>query len=742
MKIRYLATGLFLTATLICVANAAFWRFEDGKAGEAADAVMSTGASAELTGTAGVYRKGKPPLYDTEVAHAQLWDTTSAAPLVSANAMSLRFRATEDASGGAPVGGEVVLSGDAAAVCPESFTIEAFIRIDSHVPRHALIASKRRNGQSGATWSLSLSPSGALHLRFDTQQGEGDEQVGQFNQGFGGSQVPDDGTWHHVALTYDGQNRQTGLYLDYRRCGGGTVAAPLVYDDSDFVIGRGLNAWLDEVRLTPEVLHEEQFLRPTRFYSDMKPKKAPSIPLLDQTHTRVQTSLEPDLRRIGTLIPKSLDEIETSRWSLGCETLDRDLADWDAYKPYLRPLGIRRIRLQGGWGRTEKEKGVYDFAWLDRVVDEAHELGLEVCMETSYGNRIYQPGAGLGPGGTMPQGEETLAAWDRWVEAMVKRYEPRGVKIWTMYNEPHPGKGYTLEGIADFNIRTAEVIKRVDPEAKIGGVVCAGINVAMIETFLKRTHELGKTELFNWVIYHAYSGNPDSLNDRVERVKELIRQYAPHIEPWQGEAGCASEEVQYALSGINWTELSQAKWNARRMLSDLGHDAISAVFTISDLSYHKDFISRYGLLKTNPDNSLIKVKTAYYVVQNVVDIFNDSLQRLPDFEMEIECEKPLTSYAYCDKETGLSVVTFWDGSEIPTNHTCEVVEATLSLTDAKLNEPVWVDMLTGNVYQIAPEQITVEGNTTRLQGIPAYDAPAVITDKSLLKIEPAREKRK
>ena len=41
---------------------------------------------------------------------------------------------------------------------------------------------------------------------------------------------------------------------------------------------------------------------------------------------------------------------------------------------------------------------------------------------------------------SLPEGEETLAAWDRWVEAMVRRYAPKGVKEWMMYNEPNLNK--------------------------------------------------------------------------------------------------------------------------------------------------------------------------------------------------------------------------------------------------------------------------------------------------------------
>jgi hypothetical protein len=485
-----------------------------------------------------------------------------------------------------------------------------------------------------------------------------------FNQSIGSTGSITDGEWHHVALTFGHATRSATIYVDYERCGGGVTTGPLVYDDSVLVFGRGLDGWLDEVRITPEVLHPEQFLRTTRYFSELKKQKSHPT-FLDQTHTRVQSALKPDLKRIGTLIPKSVDEIETSMWSLGCETLDRDLANWDAYKGYLQPLGIKRIRLQGGWNRTEKKKGEYDFAWLDRIVDDAIARGLEVCLETSYNNRLYEPRGATGPGGQLPAGEETLAAWDRWVEATARRYSAKGVKEWMMYNEPNLNKKNTLEQIVANNIRTAAIIKRVDPDARIGAFVLAGLNLKMLEDLLTEVNAQGKTELFHWAIYHGYSGNPDRLNASMVELNAMLKRVAPNIRPWQGEAGCASEEVQYALSGIDWTEYSHAKWNARRMLCDIGHDVESSVFTISDLSYHKDFISRYGLLKTNPDNSIIKVKTAYYTVQSVVSVFNDALARVPDYELTIAgTDEDLTWFAFRDKQSGLDVVTLWDGTEM------------------------------------------------------------------------------
>lgn len=691
-------------------------------------------------GKPGVFQKGAPPTFNSDTPSSNIWNGATLSLANPSNKSSLRF-VTDGVTGtGSPVGGEVTVPGAEAKAKPASLTMEAFVKMKRQMTRHALIASKRRNGQTGASWSLSIDPQGHVRARFDTQPGA-DSKCGEgFNQSFGSTGSVADGAWHHVALTFDNAMHTAVIYVDYVRCGGGVTKGPMVYDDGALVFGRGLDGWLDEVRLSAEVLHPEQFLRTSRFFTDMK-LRVPTVAMLDQTPTRVQTALKLDWQKIGTLKPKSVGEIKTSMWSLGCETLDRNLADWDAYKAYLEPLGIRHIRLQGGWGRTEKAKGVYDFAWLDRIVDDAHARGLVVCLETSYGNRLYNPKAALGPGGVLPEGDETLAAWDKWVEAMARRYTAKGVGDWMMYNEPNLVKSNTIEKTTAFNIRTAQIIKRVNLKARIGGLVSAGASPDFIEGFVHGLKGQGKLGLFEWVIYHHYSANPDATYDRVEKLQELIRKHAPKLRLWQGEAGCASEEVQFALSGVDWTELSQAKWNARRMLGDLARDIRSSVFTISDLSYHKDFISRYGLLKTDSNNAIIKVKTAYYVTQNVVSVFNDALERVPNAAVTVGCEKKLTTHAFRDKATGMSLITLWDGTGIPSSE-CTTFKAQLTVRSAKFKEPVWLDLITGNIYEIPAKQVVTDGDATVFKDVFAYDGPTVITDKGLLEFEPARLKKK
>ena len=69
---------------------------------------------------------------------------------------------------------------------------------------------------------------------------------------------------------------------------------------------------------------------------------------IDTAKDRVKTDTKIALPYLGTVKARSTCEIESSNWLLGCETLDRDFADYDQYKEYIAPLGIKRLRMQAG----------------------------------------------------------------------------------------------------------------------------------------------------------------------------------------------------------------------------------------------------------------------------------------------------------------------------------------------------------------------------------------------------------
>jgi GH35 family endo-1,4-beta-xylanase len=174
---------------------------------------------------------------------------------------------------------------------------------------------------------------------------------------------------------------------------------------------------------------------------------------IDTSINRVKTDFKVDFKRIGTLKPKSTNEIKSSNWIIGCETLDRNFTDYEQYKEYLVPLGIKRLRMQAGWAKTEKTKGVYDWDWMDKIINDAVSRGLEPWLETGYGNTIYEGGGGINLSAGIPSSNEALRAWDKWVAALVYRYKDN-VYEWEVWNEPNFGDNEinTPEKVADLNI--------------------------------------------------------------------------------------------------------------------------------------------------------------------------------------------------------------------------------------------------------------------------------------------------
>jgi len=454
-------------------------------------------------------------------------------------------------------------------------------------------------------------------------------------------------------------------------------------------------------------------------------------PALDVSPDRARTDIKPGFERVGTICPRGANGIAGSNWTLGCETLDRDFAIYDEYKEYLVPLGIKTIRLQGGWAKTEKARGVYDFAWLDTLVDDAHGRGLNIILETDYGNPLYKGGGGADLAGGFPTSEEGLAAWDRWVEAMATHYKGK-VQDWAMWNEPDINKAHKPEHIAAFDIRTAQIIKRLIPDARIAGLSLASSSPKLLDSCLKALADQGKVDLFHWFIYHGYEFNPDKSYQNVEKLKEILARYSATARMRQGENGCPSETAKkFALSNHPWTEVSQAKWDLRRMLGDLGHDVESAVFTICDFNHTGREINRKGLLHAMPDKKVDKIKLAYYAVQNTVAVFDNSLVRITNDVASVECAQKTACFLYENPSTKQQILTVWECSGVPSN-TFETVSAQITVKACTIKEPVWVDLVSGGVYAIAPDHVTRDGSTMVFKKIPVYDAPVLVAEKALV----------
>ena len=480
-----------------------------------------------------------------------------------------------------------------------------------------------------------------------------------------------------------------------------------------------------------------------------------SLPASD----RAKTELTVQMPRIGTVKPRNVTDITASNWLIGCETLDRDMADYEQYKDYLAPLGIKRIRLQAGWAKTEKVKaggrpGQYDWAWLDRIINDATARGLQPWVETSYGNPIYPGGGGINLSAGLPTSPEALAAWDRWVEALVRRYRAK-VTEWEVWNEPNFGDNTinTPAMVADLNIRTADIIKRVQPDARISGLSLGHIDLDYADAFFKILHQKGKMSLFDNMTYHDYVYNPDANYGHVAELRRVLDRYAPTVKLRQGENGAPSfgGGGRGALGDYDWTEVSQAKWNVRRMLGNLGHDIECSILGIIDMNYGMagSPITRLnvkGIIQSDSSRRAVRPKPAYYAMQHVAAIFDNSLRRITSLKPTFNAKAPtapgevkyskstdrsMAVYGYEHKESKKQLFTLWMDEAIPaeSNRTRDI---NLTLLNTNMDQPVYVDILSGAVYDIPAGQWKKEGSNITFQKIPVYDAPILIADKSLI----------
>ena len=52
-----------------------------------------------------------------------------------------------------------------------------------------------------------------------------------------------------------------------------------------------------------------------------------------------------------------------------------------------------------------------------------------------------------------------------------------------------------------------------------------------------------------------------------------------------------------------------------------------------------------------------------------------------------------------------------------------------------MKEPVWVDLLTGRVYEVPAENVLASASGTVYVDVPCYDSPAVLTERRVLSIQ-------
>ena len=437
----------------------------------------------------------------------------------------------------------------------------------------------------------------------------------------------------------------------------------------------------------------------------------------------------PPLECVGTVKVFPSGKIAAERWSVGYECVDRGYARYSESGAYISQLGVSRARIQSGWARTEQKKGKYDYAWLDEVVDGIVSQNVTPWMCLGYGNPIYSSEVTLGA--KIFTDEPTMKAWEKYVETTVARYKGK-VGLWEVWNEPNQKVNKDNPSTyTNLLVRTCEAIKRVDPEARIAAFALASVDARYLSHVLNDLRQMGKTDLFSHVSLHKYYENPDDCDYDFMALRKIIHDFNPEIIVFQGESGCPSKlEWTHALKHIQFDEYIQAKTVLRRMCCDFAIGQACSVFTLTDLVY-PDMQQSFGLLRTGLDFKVKYKKPSFYAVRNLVNLLPDNIQ---PFEVEYTSntarEMKVTGLKDGDKVVG---VMYYFSDNAPVS-SLDWDSVTMTLKNLKIKNPVFVEPITGKVFNLNLYHYSPNSPDTKYTNIPVWDSPVMIMDKESLNL--------
>jgi hypothetical protein len=427
------------------------------------------------------------------------------------------------------------------------------------------------------------------------------------------------------------------------------------------------------------------------------------------------------LAPLGTLKTRPSAAVTSSPLSVGYETLDRQLFEPAKTFELAAQLGVKWARCQTGWARCEKAKGVYDFAWLDEVVDGLLKIGIRPWFNLGYGNPLYTPQADATAVGWVPVFDEAaMAAWKAFTAAAADHFKGR-VTHWEIWNEPNI-TGFWKPGQPDAQsyvrlvAQTAPILRERVPGAVLIGGAFAGIPMGYYEACLKA----GLGQHVDKISYHPYRPSPEKgYADELAKMRALLKDYgAEHVRLWQGENGCPSKKGSSgALSQQEWNEARQAKWVARRVLSDLKNEVeLSSYFLIVDLVGYRGKTNFKGLLRGEDYSA----KPAYYAYRNLCALFDAETRRTRmGFKLE-GVEKGATCAAGFTRK-GQPLVAYWALEELVQDVPAKKVRIVLEEAAVKqMARPALLDPLSGQVYAAGS-----------FDGLPLADYPLLLADASV-----------
>lgn len=467
------------------------------------------------------------------------------------------------------------------------------------------------------------------------------------------------------------------------------------------------------------------------------------------------------LKRIGNVKPKHSSEIKNSKIGIGFEKLDRDAFDPEKAYDKIANIGVKWVRIQSGWAKTEKQKGIYDFSWLDKIVDNLIDRGMKPWICLCYGNGLYNDDANrfFGAVGVPPIfNEEQKNAWANYVKNLVLRYKGK-ITHYEVWNEPddiHCWKhGVNPRELGFFTAETGRIIHDADPSATVIGLVQTHPDIKFMSDAFEGT---GMADNIDAISFHEYVIFETSVPERVESMIAVADRYKKGIKIIQGESGSQSRfGGNGAFNAMLWSENAQMKQLARHLMIDLSVDVeFSSYFscidmmealsgTVDNKSSYQDY-GYFGVLRADFDSEGFAIgsyseKPSYYALQTISSVFSEDIQvkkapvlfkpKFFDGYCSNDCSRNQVVSAYFERTNKQQCFVFWKPTNILTTDFCGSVSFQLC---TEYNDFYLVDLCKGDVYELSEDMFKKENKCAYFSHLPIKDYPLALITKNFCDI--------
>ena len=226
----------------------------------------------------------------------------------------------------------------------------------------------------------------------------------------------------------------------------------------------------------------------------------------------------------------------------------------------LAASGVKIIRNDLTWSRTERQKGIYNFSAYDQLNNSLKKYNIKTVYVLDYTNKFYDEGLS-------PYTPEGRAAFAKWAVAAAIHFKDQGI-LWEMYNEPNIATWKPKPNVADYILLTLETGKALREKAP--NELFIGPATSLIDiNFLEQCFKAGVLEYWDAVSVHPYrQQSPETVIPEYAKLRWLIDKYAPkgkHIPILSGEWG-------YSSAWANFDDDIQGKMLPRQWMVNLACD--------------------------------------------------------------------------------------------------------------------------------------------------------------------------